>query len=103
MQTKAYFTAGSLQFLIELRDHNERAWFERNRGRYESNVRGPFLDLIADLQAPLKKISPGFIADPRPTGGSMMRIYRDIRFSADKSPYKSAVAAHFSSSKGMDG
>jgi uncharacterized protein (TIGR02453 family) len=103
MHTVAYFTSDSLQFLKDLRIHNERVWFERNRGRYESQVRDPFLHLIADLQAPLKKISPGFIADPRPTGGSMMRIYRDIRFSADKSPYKTAVAAHFSSSKGMDG
>lgn len=102
MQTKAYFSTGSLQFLKELRAHNERAWFERNRARYESQVRDPFLHLIADLQAPLKKISPSFIVDPRPTGGSMMRIYRDIRFSADKSPYKTAVAAHFGSSKGMD-
>jgi uncharacterized protein (TIGR02453 family) len=103
MQTVAYFTSDSLQFLKDLRNHNERAWFERNRGRYESQVRDPFLHLIADLQAPLKKISPGCIADPRPTGGSMMRIHRDIRFSTDKSPYKTAVAAHFSSSNRMDG
>jgi uncharacterized protein (TIGR02453 family) len=103
MQTVAYFTSDSLQFLKDLRHHNERAWFEHNRRRYESQVRDPFLHLIADLQAPLKKISPGCIADPRPTGGSMMRIHRDIRFSADKSPYKTAVAAHFGSSNRMDG
>ncbi|HUN59356.1 MAG TPA: DUF2461 domain-containing protein [Candidatus Binataceae bacterium] len=103
METTTYFTGDSLKFLKELREHNERGWFERNRPRYESKVRDSFLHLIADLQAPLKKINPGFVADPRPTGGSMMRIYRDIRFSADKSPYKTAVAAHFGSSKQTDG
>ena len=102
MQTEAYFTSGSLQFLKELRDHNNHEWFERNRARYENQVRDPFLRLIADLHAPLKKINPSIIVDPRPTGGSMMRIYRDIRFSPDKSPYKTAVAAHFASSKGTD-
>jgi uncharacterized protein (TIGR02453 family) len=55
------------------------------------------------LGEPLKKINPSMVADPRPVGGSMMRIYRDIRFSRDKSPYKTSVAAHFWHSQGKEG
>jgi uncharacterized protein (TIGR02453 family) len=99
----AYFSLKSLQFLEELREHNQREWFERNRARYETQLRDPFLNLIADLAAPLKRISPDFVADPRPTGGSMMRIYRDIRFARDKRPYKTSLAAHFRYAKGKDG
>jgi uncharacterized protein (TIGR02453 family) len=98
-----YFSHDSLQFLKELRRHNDREWFQRNKARYESQVRDPFLRLIADLGAPLKRINPHLMADPRPTGGSMMRIYRDIRFSPDKSPYKTFVAAHFEHSTAKDG
>jgi len=84
-----------LRFLSELADHNERRWFEAQKPRYESSVRDPFLRLIADLAPRMRKLSPPFMADPSPVGGSMMRIYRDIRFARDKTPYKTAVAAHF--------
>src|SRR5262249_23766531 len=63
--------------------------------RYETAVRDPFLRFIADLSPRLQKLNPPFAGDPSPVGGSMMRIYRDIRFSRDKSPYKTAMAAHF--------
>jgi uncharacterized protein (TIGR02453 family) len=95
-----YFGEEFFGFLTELRVHNNRDWFLQNKDRYESAVREPFLRLIADLAPLLKQIPPGFIADPRPVGGSMMRIYRDIRFSRDKSPYKTSVAAHFYPSTG---
>jgi uncharacterized protein (TIGR02453 family) len=98
-----YFSSDSLLFLKELRRHNDREWFQRNKARYESQLRDPFLRLIADLAAPLKRINPYLVADPRPVGGSMMRIYRDIRFSADKSPYKAFVAAHFEHTKADNG
>lgn len=91
----AYFTPDTLRFLDELRGHNHRDWFQKNKQRYERSARDPMLALIGDLAAPLKKISPHFVADPAPTGGSMMRIYRDTRFAKDKSPYKTALAAHF--------
>jgi uncharacterized protein (TIGR02453 family) len=58
-------------------------------------VRDPFLRFVADLGPPLQTLKPPFVADPSPVGGSMMRIYRDIRFSRDKSPYNTAVAAQF--------
>jgi uncharacterized protein (TIGR02453 family) len=91
----AYFGAGLFRFLKDLNVHNEREWFLANKQRYEDEVQEPFLRLIADLAPALKNVAGGFIADPSPNGGSMMRIYRDIRFSKDKSPYKTFVAAHF--------
>src|SRR5215831_5003987 len=100
---KAYFGPGLPRFLRELKAHNEREWFQSNMERYEAEVRQPFLLLIADLAPELKKIGPGFVSDPSPNRGSMMRIYRDIRFSKDKSPYKTYAAAHFWHAKGKAG
>ena len=102
MTDRAYFGPGLFRFLKDLRLHNEREWFLANQQRYENDVRGPFLRLITDLAPALKEIGGGFIADPSPNGGSMMRIYRDIRFSKDKSPYKTFAAAHFRQAKGKD-
>jgi uncharacterized protein (TIGR02453 family) len=99
----AYFTPDLFHFLSELKSHNNREWFLENKERYERSVRDPFLHFVADLQPRLKKISPHFVADPRPVGGSMMRIYRDTRFSKDKTPYRTAVMAHFSHAKGREG
>ena len=99
----AHFTPDLLRFLRELRSHNDRDWFNANKERYERSVRDPFLRFVADLRPRLKQISPHFVADPKPVGGSMMRIYRDTRFSKDKTPYKTAVAAQFWHARGKDG
>ena len=95
-----YFTRGFFEFLKDLSSHNNRDWFSANQERYEQQVRDPFLHLITDLGPGLKKINPRIVADPRPNRGSMMRIHRDIRFSKDKSPYKTYVAARFWHKKG---
>jgi uncharacterized protein (TIGR02453 family) len=89
-----YFTPGLFDFLGELSRNNNRDWFLHNKARYESEVRDPFLRFLADLQPRMKKLYPRIVVDPKPVGGSMMRIYRDIRFSKDKTPYKTSVAAH---------
>ena len=89
-------------FLRELRENNDRAWFQANRGRYIAEVRGPMLDFIAAFAEPLAEISPHFRADPRANGGSLFRIYRDTRFSRDKTPYKTNVGAHFRHAAGKD-
>ena len=86
---------GLFRFLKDLKAHNDRDWFQENKGRYEAEARDPMLRLIAEFSGPLSSISRHFIADPRPSGGSMFRIYRDTRFSKDKSPYKTHLAAHF--------
>jgi uncharacterized protein (TIGR02453 family) len=83
------------RFLSELKANNDRAWFTANKERYENDVRGPALDFVADFAGPLEKISAHFVADPRPSGGSLFRIHRDTRFSKDKSPYKPYTGIHF--------
>ncbi len=83
-----YFSKASFRFLRVLARNNNRTWFHAHQGDYELHVREPFLQLIADLQAPLKKISLHMRADPRKVGGSLFRIYRDTRFANDKTPYK---------------
>lgn len=95
MATRGHFGPDFFRFLADLKRHNDREWFHAHKDRYETAVRDPFLRFVADLGPLLKKLNPHFVADPSPVGGSMMRIYRDIRFSRDKSPYKTAVAAHF--------
>ena len=89
-------------FLRELRVNNERSWFEANKARYVADVREPMLDFIAAFAAPLAEISPHFVADPRANGGSLFRIYRDTRFSPDKTPYKTNAGAHFRHVAGKD-
>src|SRR3984957_12458756 len=99
---KAHFSRDLFGFLEELRSNTRREWFEANRTRYERDVREPMLAFISDFAPRLRKISPKLIADPRPSGGSMFRIYRDVRFSPDKKPYKTHVAARFSHVMGRD-
>lgn len=95
MTRNIYFTPDLFTFLEELQRNNNREWFAVNKDRYEQVARGPMLRFIEDAGPVLGKIAPRVLADPRPVGGSMFRIYRDVRFSSDKSPYKTAVSAHF--------
>src|SRR5277367_6255254 len=103
MPNTAYFTADLMRFLTELKAHNNRDWFNENKERYEQSVRDPFLRFVAELRPRLKQISPHFVADAKPMGGSMMRIYRDTRFSKDKTTYKTGVMAHFWHDRGKEG
>jgi uncharacterized protein (TIGR02453 family) len=82
-------------FLAELRRHNSREWFNENKDRYLAEVRDPMVEFIASLAPGLARISRHIAVDPRPNGGSLMRIYRDTRFSRDKTPYKTNVGVHF--------
>ena len=95
MGPTAHFTPALFEFLAELSMNNNREWFQTNKVRYERDVRNPLLQFVADFGERLRAISPHMVADPRPTGGSMFRIYRDVRFSKDKSPYKTNAGAHF--------
>lgn len=74
---------------------NTREWFAANEERFESDVKRPALQFIVDFGPHLHRISPHFRADPRPVGGSLFRIYRDVRFSRDQSPYKTHAGLHF--------
>jgi uncharacterized protein (TIGR02453 family) len=92
----AYFTADLFRFLTRLKRNNNRDWFLAHKDEWETCVRQPVLRFIAEFASPLSNISPHLVADPRPSRGSMFRIYRDTRFSADKRPYKTHVAMRFS-------
>jgi uncharacterized protein (TIGR02453 family) len=95
MAPDAHFSPKLFRFLKDLKANNSRDWFHQNKARYEQDVKQPLLEFVADFAPLLRRISPVFVADPRPVGGSMFRIHRDTRFSADKSPYKTNAAARF--------
>jgi len=83
------------QFFRDLAKNNDRDWFNRNKLRYERDVKEPLLQFISDFGPQLRRINPHLVADPRPVGGSLFRIYRDVRFSPDKSPYKTHAGVRF--------
>ena len=96
------FHPSTIQFLDELASHNNRDWFQANKPRYESDVLEPALQFIEAMEKPLGKVSPHFLAVPKRSGGSLMRVYRDTRFSKDKTPYKTNIGIHFRHEKGKD-
>jgi uncharacterized protein (TIGR02453 family) len=95
MSAGSPFSPALFAFLRELKVHNDRDWFQANRERYAADVEGPMLGFIRDLAPGLASISTAFSVDPRRVGGSLYRIHRDTRFSPDKSPYKTHLAATF--------
>ncbi|HEV2663421.1 MAG TPA: TIGR02453 family protein [Blastocatellia bacterium] len=100
MPKELRFTPGLFDFLRELKANNKKDWFDANKDRYVADVRDPLLAFIAALRPRLLEISPHLVADPKPTGGSMFRIYRDTRFSKNKEPYKTTASAFFSHQTG---
>ncbi len=86
------FRPAALTFLRRLARHNTREWFERNRALYETEVRDPLRSLVEEMDVRLARIAPEITGDPR---RSVFRIHRDVRFSADKSPYKTNAACQF--------
>ena len=86
------FTPTSLHFFRALRRNNAKPWFEAHRQEYEAQVRAPMRLLIETLDVRLARFAPEIMGDPR---RSMFRINRDIRFSTDKSPYKTHAACWF--------
>ena len=83
------------KFFRDLTKNNDRDWFTRNKPRYERDVKEPLLQFISDFGPHLRRINSHLVADPRPVGGSLFRIHRDVRFSSDKSPYKTHAGVRF--------
>lgn len=98
----ATFSPETLAFLAELRDNNNRDWFAENKHRYEQHVLDVALHFIQSMYEPLQKIAPHFVALPKRTGGSLMRIYRDTRFARDKTPYKTNIGIQFRHEQAKD-
>jgi uncharacterized protein (TIGR02453 family) len=86
------FRPQALGFLRRLTRHNSREWFERHRAEYETELRDPLRALVEEMDVRLARIAPELVGDPR---RSVFRIHRDVRFSADKSPYKTNAACQF--------
>jgi len=86
------FTPKTLAFLRALKRNNDREWFKARKDDYEQHVREPMIMLLARLADDFRRFAPELVADPKV---SLYRIYRDTRFSADKTPLKTNVAAHF--------
>lgn len=98
----ASFTPESVAFLTELRNNNNREWFKENKSRYEEQVLDVALNFIQSMHDPLAEIAPNFTAIPKRMGGSLMRIYRDTRFSKDKTPYKTNIGIQFRHEQARD-
>ena len=86
------FSAKSLAFLNALKRHNNREWFRARRDKYEAYVREPMIALVERLSEDLRSFAPDLVASPKT---SIYRIYRDTRFSANKTPLKTHVSAIF--------
>lgn len=96
------FSKATFTFLQELAANNNREWFRENKLRYEALVREPALDFIEAMDPVLETFAPNFRAEPRKMGGSLMRVYRDTRFSRDKTPYKTNIGIQFRHALGKD-
>src|SRR2546425_5175365 len=86
------FTPAALKFLRALKRNNRREWFNAHRDDYEAHVRKPMTDIVERLAIDLRGFAPEIVASPKL---SMYRIHRDTRFSENKAPYKTHVAAVF--------
>lgn len=96
------FTPKFMIFFKDLAKNNNREWFNEHKSDYQQYVVQPMCEFVDAMAPRLKRISPHFIADARAHGGSMFRIYRDVRFSKDKSPYKLHAACQFRHELGKD-
>ncbi len=86
------FPLEGLRFLQRLKRNNRKEWFEKHKEEYDQLVKLPIQSLIVALQPYLREFAPRFEVDPK---RSLFRIHRDVRFSSDKRPYKTHIAAHF--------
>lgn len=96
------FSSETLQFLADLTANNDREWFDENRQRYEDVVREPALEFIRRMAPHITAISEHYVAIDKKVGGSLMRVHRDVRFSANKTPYKTNIGIQFRHKRGKD-
>jgi len=96
------FPEQCLPFLLALKSNNTREWFNQHKSEYESWVREPALAFISDAAPLLQGVSPHFRAVAKKSGGSLMRVYRDTRYTHDKSPYKTNIGIQFRHELGKD-
>lgn len=88
------FPKEAVKFFTDLADNNNKTWFAEHKEKFETNVLAPARDFVYEMGKQLQKIAPNVVADPR-VDKSIFRIYRDTRFSKDKSPYKNHLGIFF--------
>lgn len=86
------FRPAALTFLRSLKRNNTREWFQAHREDYENEVRAPLAALVEEMDVRFASLAPEIVGDPK---RSLFRIHRDVRFSSDKSPYKTNAACWF--------
>ena len=96
------FDRSLVRFLNELKRNNNTPWFHQNRDRYEAEVREPVLDFIRAIAPAIDRISHHVLVSDSKVAGSMMRPFRDTRFSSSKLPYKTNVGIQFRHEQGED-
>lgn len=89
---KPCFSKTTLKFLQALRKNNNREWFRARREQYEEDVRKPMIAVVEQLAIDLQQFAPELVASPK---RSIYRVYRDTRFSSDKTPLKAHIAGIF--------
>lgn len=102
MPRYASFERQSIQFLEQLKANNNREWFKEHKSRYEEDVLDVALRFVISMQEPLAEFAPRFTAVPTRVGGSLMRVYRDTRFSKNKLPYKTNIGIQFRHEQAKD-
>jgi uncharacterized protein (TIGR02453 family) len=98
----SHFEPSLMKFLKDLSTNNDREWFNDHKQDYEDKVRSPALEFIQQMDHWIRLVSPHYEATPKKVSGSLMRVYRDVRFSKDKSPYKTNVGIQFRHEVGKD-
>src|SRR5579884_1035782 len=89
------FPQEALQFLRALKKNNRREWFQPRKEKYDALVKAPMIELVEAVNAELVRFAPDYVTEAKK---AIFRIYRDTRFSADKTPYKTNVSAAFGKS-----
>src|SRR5262245_17892196 len=84
--------AEGINFLKQLKKHNNRDWFNARKETFETKLKAPMIELIDAVNKEMLDFAPDHIQDPKK---ALYRIYRDTRFSSDKTPYKTHLAAIF--------
>lgn len=92
------FPSEMVTFFRSLKRNNRREWFQPRKPLFEKHVKEPMIDLVTALNNDFAKFAPEYVSDPKK---AIFRIYRDTRFSADKTPYKTHIAASFSRRGGV--
>ncbi|MEP7703093.1 DUF2461 domain-containing protein [Paraglaciecola sp. 25GB23A] len=98
----SHFSPSLVQFLRDLKANNNRQWFNDHKQDYEDKVRTPALAFIDAMEPWIRMVSPHYETSAKKVGGSLMRVYKDVRFSKDKLPFKTNVGIQFRHEVGKD-